>query len=162
MSTMQRYIEQIISDLKAAQKNAPPDPQLGTEKTYEEFEEKMLAIENTPMQAPKKLFGVSFEELPPPEKLNPEQMKQITDAICETLQAFDCFVDFRDNMPLDFRYKILRNQFADDFDLMPGFGYHIDFCTGWCPECEIFEYCNSWQDTWTIEEIELERKKANK
>ena len=53
---MQRYINQITGDIKAAQMNLPPDPDLGNEENYEEFEEKMLAIENTPDVPAKQLL----------------------------------------------------------------------------------------------------------
>jgi len=146
---MQLYISQLISDLQNAKKNVPPDPQLGTEKTYEEFEEKMFAIETTPPQSPKKLFGVSYEELPPVEKLNETLMQQLYDAIEATFNEFSCMFDFPEDVPLALRYKLVRDIFMKDIHLMPGFTSHFDFCTACCESCEIASYCT------TKDEIEI-------
>ena len=156
---MQRYINQLIQDLQAAKKNVPQDPQLGTEESYEEFEAKMFAIETAPNVSSKQLYGVSFEELPPKERLTEDQMQQLYDALVDTMEAFNCSIDFPEGVPLHLRYEMLRDTFAEPVQHMPGFTHHYDFCSGWCPDCKLIDYCNSWKETWTKEEIEQEKKK---
>jgi len=159
---MQKYINQVIGDIKAAQINVPPDPELGTEKTYEEFAEKMQAIENTPDVPAKQLYGVSYEELPPLEKLSEPQMQQLIDAIEETWIKFNISTEFPEDVPLKLRYELIRDCFKDDIHYMPGWSMHQDFCDGWCPECKIADYCTSINEIWTKEELEEERKKIEK
>jgi hypothetical protein len=56
---MQNYLNHLLSDLRAAKKNAPPEPDFS--ETYEEFEKTMLEIENAPKVDPKALLGISYE-----------------------------------------------------------------------------------------------------
>jgi len=154
---MEKYIDQILADLKAAVKNVPDAPDFGD--TEESFTEAMDSIVHAPEQEPKKMFGVSYEELPPVEKLNESQMQRLVEAIIDTLDAFGVSVHLKDNMPTAFRYKILRNRFKDSIPYMPG--WNIDFCTGSCPDCEILDYCDGWKNIWTKEELEAEQKKWN-
>jgi len=60
---------------------------------------------------------------------------------------------------LKLKYELLRDYFEDEFHYMPGFTTMIDFCTGWCPDCKILDYCDIWEETWTKEEIEKEKTK---
>lgn len=159
---MQRYIEQVIEDLQEAKKNVPADPELGTEDSYEEFAEKMFAIETAPSEPSKNVFGVSYEELPPPEKLTEPQMQQLIDAIEDTLYAFNASVDYKNEMPVKLKYEVLRDWFEEDVHIMPGFTMHLDFCDGWCPDCKIVDYCDSVDELWTKEELEEERRKIKK
>jgi len=158
---MQRYIQQIIQDLQHAKKDVPPDPKLEECKTQEEFNEKMFAIETAPSQPMKQIFGVSYEELPPPEKLSKEQMQQLIDAIEDTFGEFNIDIDFKDEMPVELKYEVLRDEFEDDFFYMHGFHTTIDFCSGWCPECKIADFCTSKDEIWTKEELDVEKSKQD-
>jgi hypothetical protein len=157
---MQKYINQLICDFKEAEKNVPPTPVLSED--YEEFEEQMLAIENAPDIPAKKLFGVSYEELPPAEKLTKEQMQQLIEAITDTFEAFNCSVELPGNVPLELQYELVRDQFADPIHYMPGWSMHFDFCSGWCPDCKIIDYCDTKDEIWTKEELDEERRKSGK
>lgn len=157
MQTIQRYIEHLIADLFEAKNHVPPEPVFSDD--YEEFEEQMFAIENAPDVPAKKLFGISYEELPPSEKLSEEQMQQLIDAILDTFAAFNCSADFPDNVPLKMQYELIRDKFAEPIHYMPGYSMHFDFCSGWCPDCKIADYCSNKDAIWTKEELEKERKK---
>jgi hypothetical protein len=154
---MQRYIDQLIEDLREARKHVPSEPKFSED--YEEFEEQMFAIETAPDVPMKKLFGVGYEELPPPAKLTEEQMQLLIDAILDAWEAFNCSVDFPENVPLKLKYELIRDEFADSIHYMPGYSMHYDFCSGWCPECKIIDYCTNKDEFWTKEELEEERKK---
>ena len=153
---MQKYVNQLISDLEAARKNVPPEPDFGN--TQEEFDRAMDSIVHAPEQEPKKMFGVSYEELPPPERLSEEQQRQIVKAMTKTFEAFGMSVDLKSKMPTSLQYELLRDLFLDNMPYMPG--WNFDFCTGNCPDCKILDYCDSWQGTWTIEEIKKEQAKT--
>jgi len=152
---MQRYIEQVISDLQEAKKNVPPEPDFGN--TQEEFNAAMDSILHAPKQEPKKSFGVSYEELPPPERLTDEQKQQIVDAMKNTFDAFGMTIHIKKEIPINLQYELLRDLFLDNLPYMPG--WNFDFCSGYCPGCKILDYCDSWQDTWTVEEIKAEQNK---
>lgn len=153
---MQRYIEQLIADLKAAKLNAPIEPEIGD--SYKEFEKYMLEIENAPQKKSSDLFGISIEQLPPVEKLNNNQMQLLINAIFELFNSFGISIYTNDKMPIEFIYNLVRNIFDREIPVMPG--WTIDFCSGWCPECEIVDYCDAKDETWAPEELELERKKS--
>ena len=157
MNTMQQYIEQIIGDLQKAKRNLPPDPKLGTEKTYKEFEEKMFALETAPDIPAKQLYGVSYEELPPAEKLTNEQMQQLIDAIAELFEARNYGVDTPENVPINLLYEVMRDEFKGDIHYMPGFSSDFDFCINWCPDCKILDYCEYREEFWTDKELEEEK-----
>jgi len=154
---MQRYIDQLIEDLRKAKNHVPSEPKFSED--YEEFEEQMFAIETAPDVPMKKLFGVSYEELPPPERLTDSQMQQLIDAIVDTWEAFNCSADFPENVPLKLKYELIRDEFADPIHYMPGYSMHYDFCSGWCPECRIIDYCKTKDELWSKEELEEERRK---
>lgn len=153
---MDKYISQLIEKLAEAEANPTPETDFGN--SYEEFEEKMLAIETEEPSAAERVINVSYDELPPPERLSDEQMERLIEAICNALQAKGTLVSFPgDDVPAKLRYSALRDYFKEGFFTFPG--WNIDFCDGWCPDCEFFNYCKSWQDTWTKEDIEKERAK---
>lgn len=155
---MEKYIAQLIADLLAAQKNVPEKPNFGN--TQEEFNAAMDALVHAPPKAPKKIYGVSYEELPAPKLLSDKHKEQIVNAMVDTFDAFGVAVHFKDKMPVSLKYEILREQFADSIPYMPG--WNIDFCSGDCPECKVLDYCDIWQDIWTKETLEAERKKQPK
>jgi hypothetical protein len=155
---MHRYIQQLLDDFKTAAGQAG-SREIDYGKTYEEFEEAMLEIENAEPLPSEEQFGVSYQELPPAEMLTDEQMKLLTDAIITAVEAQGSGITFPDEgkAPISIRYEALREHFKEGFCAMPG--WVIDFCSGWCPDCVFVDYCNSWNDTWTKEELERERKK---
>ena len=138
---MQHYIDQLIEDLKEAKKFTIADPVFSDD--YDEFERQMLEIENAPDIQCKNLIGISFEQIPPPEKLSEIQMQQLVTAITDTFETFNISVDFTERMPLILRYELLRDIFKMDIQYMPGFTHHFDFCSGDCEECKIAAYCDT-------------------
>jgi len=136
---MQNYINQVIFDLHNAKKNAPEEPDFGD--NYEDFEKVMFEIETAPSKSAKEIFGVSFEELPPPNRLTDFQMQQLIDAILDTFDAFNCSAELSEQMPLTLKYELLRSCFENEIHIMPGFSMHFDFCNGDCDECKKADYC---------------------
>jgi hypothetical protein len=151
---MQNYLNHLLSDLRAAKKNAPPAPDFG--KTYKEFEKAMLEIENAPYVEPKNAFGVSYEELPPPEKLTEQQMHQLLEAILDTWDSFGISASLPKKAPIHVQYEVVRDCFADKKQAVPGMVY--DFCTGWCPGCKLCDYCPTVKEIWTEEELKKARE----
>jgi len=155
-----RYIAQLIQDINLAKENPRPEPDFGD--SYEEFEKQMLEIEDASLEASEQILGISYEELPPAEKMTVEQTQQLLEAILNALSAKGTGVSFPgDEVPVKLAYSELRAQFRDGFFAMPG--WNIDFCNGWCPDCAFADYCNTKDEIWSAEDLEAERrKKINK
>ena len=68
---MHHYITHLLTDLEHAASQAVPELDFG--ETYEEFEAIMLQIEEGRLVPSKQLLNVSFEELPPADRLSSEQ-----------------------------------------------------------------------------------------
>ncbi len=143
---MQNYINQLIQDFNLAE----DDP-------VEEFEAAMLEIKESKPIPAESILGVSYEELPPADRMTTEQTQCLLEAMLNALSAKGTSVCFPGNgVPVALAYSELREQFKKGFHTMPG--WTIDFCSGWCPDCAFADYCTSKDDTWTTEELEAERR----
>ncbi|MDD2636570.1 MAG: hypothetical protein PHW82_13845 [Bacteroidales bacterium] len=153
---MNRYIQQLIEDFAKVEANPIPDPNYET-LPYDEFEKEMMKLEEGKQVSGNNLLNVSYEELPPPEKLTDEQTKLLLDAILKALTAKGVCICFPgNNAPVKLKYYAIKNLFKEGFQVLPG--WVQDFCSGYCPGCDFAYYCNIWQDLWTKEEFEKERK----
>ena len=122
----------------------------------EEFEEKLFEMETSPNIPCKKLFGVSFEELPPANKLTETQMQELIDAIEDTWSVFGIGACFPDEIPLQLKYELVKDTFLDDIHYMPGWQMTHDFCTGYCPDCKLKDYCENCIHDWANDESEMD------
>jgi hypothetical protein len=141
---MKRYIEQLIEDLNEAKKRIPDEIKFSED--YEEFEEQMLSVENSPDITMEALFGISMIQLPPADKLTEEQMQLLTEAILDTWAAFSLSADFPGDLPIKLQYELLRGQFEEKIHYMPGWTHHFNFCIIDCETCLINEYCDMKED----------------
>jgi len=155
---MKNYLNQLIQDLKNAEENPVPETDFGN--TYEEFEKQMLEIEESRPVDSKNILGISFEELPPADRMTMEQMQDLLAAILNALSAKGTEVTFPgEGVPVKLAYTQLKEHFKEGFYASPG--WVIDFCDGWCPDCAFADYCKIKDDTWTQEELKAERNKNN-
>jgi hypothetical protein len=153
---MNRYIQQLVEIFAIAEANPIPKPAYG-KMSYKEFEEEMMKLETGEKVSAKQLLNVSYEELPPTDKLDDEQMQKLLTAIMKALSAKGVCISFPgENVPVKIHYKVIRKMFKEGFETMPG--WVQDFCSGYCPGCEFAYYCNVWQEHWTKDEFEEERK----
>jgi len=153
---MQNYLNQLIQDLKKAEENPTPETDFG--ETYEEFEKQMLEMEESRPVDSENVLGISFDELPPADRMSVEQMQDLLAAILNALSAKGTDVTFPgDGVPVKLAYEQLREHFKEGFYASPG--WVMDFCDGWCPGCAFADYCTNKDDTWSKEELEAERKK---
>ena len=151
---MNRYIDQLIEDFNLSESLAEPEPEIGD--SYEEFEEYMLEFEKGELVDSKEKAGVSYEELPPADKMTDKQVERLLEAMLNSLSANGTDVSFPgDGVPVKLAYKELREHFKEGFYAMSG--WVIDFCSGWCPDCAFVDYCSNKDDIWTKEELEKER-----
>ncbi|OPZ98566.1 MAG: hypothetical protein BWY70_01190 [Bacteroidetes bacterium ADurb.Bin408] len=153
---MDKYIQQLIEDLAEIEANPIPEPDFGT--SYEDFERVMLQLELAPRVPSEQLLNISYEQLPPAERLNKMQMQKLLIAIFNALLAKRISVSIPGKgVPVGLIYTEIRDMFKEGFPTMPG--WVIDFCSGWCPDCAFTDYCDSCKESWSKEELEKERKR---
>ncbi len=151
---MDKYITQLIEKLAEAEAHPTAESDFGN--SYQEFAEMMMAIETEEPTAAEHIINVSYEELPPAERLNWKQIQDLTIALINALAAKGTTVSFPKNgTPGELVYTELRKVVKEGFHASPG--WVIDFCTGDCPECAFANYCDTAQELWTQEEIEMEK-----
>jgi len=139
--------------------------QLGTEtelpaETENEFFRQIIAIENAPLKPTYEILEINLKDFPPVDQLSEEQLQQKFNALMDILDNHSFYYDLREGLPIEIAYKYLTEDFLlQETEIMPeGWVTHIDGCGGWCPSCFQLDYCDIWQETWTKEEIEKERK----
>jgi len=153
---MHRYIQQLIEDFNSAiEKNSGIDYSWGLPgKKYELF-----SAEPDEIFPAKEVVGVSFEELPPAERLTLQQMQELLNAMLKALNSYGIRIKLPgQDIPADIAYREVRRLFKDGFH--PGWSF--DFCDGWCPDCAFAAFCKMKDDIWTPETLEVERKKNKK
>ncbi len=154
---MNRYINQLIEDFKQGELKTQPEIDFG--ETYEEFARQMMELESDDTVPAKEKIGVSYEELPPADKMTDEQTQRLLEAMLNSLSVNGTDVTFPgDEVPVKLAYTELREHFKEGFYAMPG--WTIDFCDGWCPDCAFVDYCSNKDDIWTKEELEAECSKS--
>jgi len=147
---MQKYINQLIEILKQAENNPTKDIEFSED--YEEFAQQMMQIEESTYEPAESVIGVSYLELPPPEKLNTEQMQELMIAILNALSAKGTDVVFpAESIPVELAYSQLREHFKEGF--YASSGWILDFCSGCCPDCAFKDYCDICDHEWVKEEL---------
>lgn len=151
---MQNYLNQLIQDFKLAEDHPIAEPDIGD--SYEEFEQQMLEVEESRPVLAKQIVGVSYEELPPAERMTTKQTQDLLEAMLNALSAKGTNVSFPGNgIPVKLAYEQLREHFKEGFHGMPG--WTIDFCSGDCPPCAFADYCSIKDDIWSKKEFDKER-----
>lgn len=139
--TMQRYVDQLIEDIKRAKRK---ESKHKIKKLYDDdFEKQMEAIESTPDIQLSDQVGIQIEELPPFELLTLEQAQKIADTIVESLATYGLNVILPKEVPTELRYKLVRDLFKEEMQLIPGWTNNYNFCSGECFGCKIGDYCST-------------------
>lgn len=147
---MQNYINQLIEDFNKAE--AKPTEDIEFSNDYDEFVEQMKLIEEASIEPAEKVLGVSYNELPPADRLNKQQIQKLMIAILNALSAKGTEVNFPANaIPVELAYTQLREHFKEGFYATPG--WIIDFCSGYCPDCPFKDYCDNCDHDWVMKEL---------
>ena len=110
---MQNYVNQLLTDMAAAQKNLPtevdyallyPDhPAVAYGLTH------IAEYEMSPRHSMDDLLGIKAEQLPPDDKLSDEQVVQLNDGIVALWEAFNISPDLPNEVPPRLIYEALKN-----------------------------------------------------
>ena len=153
---MQTYINQNIQILNKAEQEAPPIEDFSG--SGFEFEMQMQKLESDARVPLEDRLGLTFEELPPADKMTGEQTQSLSIALLNALEANGTGVHFPGNgIPVKLAYTELLKYLKDG--VMELKGWTIDFCDGWCPDCAFADYCATKDEIWSKEDLEKERNK---
>ncbi len=146
---MNRYIEQLIEDIRNAAEHAPPQEFDNSEPDDEEALEMELEeserIINGPFERLSDIVGISRKLLPAPDRLNEGQKKQLVIELEKLLNAYNFFPDYPEKVPFDMLYEAFYKIWDDGFVRITSGQYHIEFCDydeATCPFPGFCQFCN--------------------
>ena len=95
---MQRYIEQLIDDLRQAAEQAPPDiiddPEIDDEEALEMELEEAERIVSGPFEKLSDILGIPKKMLPGPNRLKDEHVRILVPEIEKLLNAYNFYPDY--------------------------------------------------------------------
>jgi len=156
---MEKYVEQLIEDIRKATWNEKPphdlwveskaDPDNELELEDMSYVEKYLYGEKESISS---ITGIETHFLPPPEKLTKKQKELLSKELEKLLSIHHFELDFPRKYPHHLRYSFIRN-FWDEEHVAMSFGTsHIEFCEYEKEKCPFPGYCK------TCDEVEAQMK----
>jgi len=142
---MQKYINQLIEDLRAAKKYAPVQKDrllMSDTEITEELEEIDRIIDEEPDKPLHNIFGIDPIVFPPLEKLTDKQAQQLAEEILALWGAFNIEAVYPGNFPKNKLYPLLIRKFKEPFMYFPAGQTGIEFCHYVPEECPFGnEFC---------------------
>jgi len=138
---MDKYIEQLIDDMREAAKNLPPVPDFDLPEEME-FLQGVMEWEEADYKPMQEWFGLEKKHFPPSDSLNDVQIKLMVSEILNLWQAFNFYPTLPDNLPDRLTYDILVKYLEEPVQWISEGMSGIEFCdyeTDECPFPE--EYC---------------------
>ena len=142
---MNPYVKHLLDDIQAAmrsddfflrKKKAPP---------HDEFKEKLEESESFLNHDESPVFGkycgLNFEDFPPVEKLDNDDLIALTKALVKMFESWNILVDLPENLPADFGYRLSVGLLKRSMPSMQYGFFGMDFCTGNPEGCEFQSYC---------------------
>ncbi len=149
---MQRYVEQLIEDIRKGKDFVPEDVKLSDD--YEEFAERMMELENSDEIELSKLFQLEKVMFPAIEKLSNEQIDLITNELLELWEAFYIEAIYPEKLPNSLLYPLLVLKLDAKIQYWPGWITSIEFCNydlEQCPFGEVYCTCKDIDSSWETE-----------
>ena len=157
---MERYINQLIDDMREAKKRPRPQKmELPPELEFVRGAEEYLHGELFEMGS---LFGLKKMQFPLVEKLNQEQIKKLVIEFEQLWQAFNFYSDFPDGLSNEIKYKILVDYLEHKTTYVTEGNNHFEFCTynpESCPFPEEFCTCKDFEIE--DDDIDMSNLKSN-
>ncbi len=93
-----------------------------------------------------------------PDSLSDEEIEPELRRLNRLLDEIGVTVDFIDELPPRLVYEYLWETLGEEFELMVGGGWHLDACSGYCPDCIRRPWCDSggardWEEDRTAGKI---------
>lgn len=139
---MERYVEQLLSDMKAvaeglrSQKKLPDNPDIRSSQSIRE-------LVHNPFVTLEDLTGIGYEQLPEHIDMDGLQTRKVLRAMLQLLDAFNLKVYYPEKAPHELKYEALRDKW-DRLQIkhLRYSGDDIELCTGDPQTCPFGEYCN--------------------
>jgi hypothetical protein len=145
---MQRYLSQLIADMRQAALNLPakPDYDIPPEAVGIEY---VIEWENATEKPMQEWFGIAKESFPPSEKLSDGELKTMVDEIIKLWAAYNFYASLPENLPDRIAYKVLVDQFDKPVAWVSTGSHYIEFCDyepDNCPFPEEYCMCNDFSE----------------
>ena len=178
---MERYLQQLVDDLKKAAKNAPQPKHSANKPVNDEqsFREHIKQVElylHGPREKLSDIIGVPLLMLPGDEKLTDGQLEILVGEMIKLWQAWNIHPEYPEGVPARMLYRAMRREWESERSLMDGGEIHIEFCSelpeecafpGYCEECEwlsenmdeegfipgIYNFCDRWCERCDFTEV---------
>lgn len=146
---MQRYIEQLIEDLRNATLLAPADPyddeNLDDDEALEKELEEVEHFTSGPLEILSDILGIQKNLLPHPNRLQEKDVEKIIPEMIALMHAYNFHPEYPEQVPAGMLYAAIYNIWDDEFVRMSFGTVHIEFCDyneencpfpGFCHLCE--------------------------
>ena len=115
---MQKYIDQLVADLKAAENNIPPKPNVRVlypgHPALDFGLDYIAEWECAPSEPMNNLFGIDVAIFPDASKLSAAQTQQLVDGILSLWAAFNFDTCIPEGTPIHLVYKALLDKWEND------------------------------------------------
>ncbi len=164
---MQRYIEQLIEDLREAtwkvrpphelweESGADPDDELELEDMS--YIEKIMYGEAEPIS---EITGIDIKQLPQADKLTQQEQSILATELEKLLQYFYFYLDFPENYPAHLRYPFILKIWAEEHVALSFGENHIEFCDMDEEFCPFPGYCNTCNEV--AEQMKFDEEQCSK
>ena len=146
LNAMQRYVEQLITDLEEAASNPPALPYFETPPEIE-IDDEISELAQVPFKSIEEWTGVQQIAFPHSFYLDDTQIEIITKAI---FKVFDCLrlelIDVPQDIPAEWLYDVLVEYWVDKVQYLPSSGMDWEICTGDPQTCPYGEYCDCGEE----------------
>lgn len=141
---MHPYIKHLLEDIKKAEKGENDSLGYSKPTTFEEEMEELERYVSGEDEKPLSTFtGLNKENFPPSSQLKEEEMEIILKSYDQMLASWNTQIDWQKNMTVKARYDFLLRVVLNSKSTPLNFGMmHLDFCTGYAPDCVWGEYCH--------------------
>ena len=140
---MDRYIDQLIGDLKEVCNRQIPRPIIEIPPEMEDFRE-VAEFEFAPEKPISDWVGIEVNIFPAVVLLNDEQLERISIAMEKVFEKLQIGLAIPEGIPARLMYDLFVTLWSKPIPFLSGPGFYFDFCSGDCDEpCRIREYCKT-------------------
>lgn len=142
---MQRYIEQLIEDIRHAAEQAPDDIFEGMEMDDEEALEMELEeaerFVTGPFEKLSDIVGIAKKLLPAPDRLSERQKMKLIPELEKLLHAYHFVPEYPENVPYGMLYRAFYDIWDEEYVRMNSGHSHIEFCDYDKENCPFPGFC---------------------
>ena len=139
---MQRYVEQLLEDIKEATNN-PSSPSFIDPYLFPDVDRAIVELAKTPFYTIEELTGISQSAFPEVYLLDGNQIKMLNTAIIKLLNSLNIdLIDKPKHLPKELLYDVFVVYWDDYVQHLPSSGFEWDLCTGDQNTCPFGIYCD--------------------